>query len=177
MHIQFSILRQARGLPPTPQPPRPADHPQNYLTFEYQLPLQMEASAVTLDEANLAQPPGPLHTTDLKVDNLRCRFCSRVQRVWSKITAYWSHIKLQHMELPRSQRLAEVRRSAKTLADWAQLRGYNYGRDNPNTWAKILQTEADNFSWEVFEGWRLHEDRFYESPSEPERGSLGVAQG
>jgi len=164
MFIQFAILRQAMGLQPAAAPPIPDDH--QYTTFEYRVPLQMETvsvRAVTLSPADLVTPPGPSLNPSLREQAFHCPFCRGFKRGWTQIPNYWSHIKLQHEEIPRADRLTEIKNSTTEYLEWVQSRGYNYSQSNPLIWQMMLQTQVDTFDWHTFEGWTLHSDRHHEA--------------
>ena len=164
--LQFFALGSGLGLAEGSRPNFgvPDDHPEFYATFEDRLPLKMFTTTVSLDPSNLVQPPLTIqYTTDvLEKHKIHCHFCPQIKRVWNQITAFWSHIRIQHSDRPHEDLLAEMRRVTDAYAAWADSHFYDLATNNPSTWTKMKQVWADDFTWDVVIGWRLPQDRFYQ---------------
>jgi len=159
MYIQFAILRKAMKLPAAAAPPRPADHPSSYRTFEYELPLQFTAApstTVVLHDCDLTTPPAASESPEKMP--FHCSFCHGYKS-WTKIQSFWSHIKNEHNDVPRSRRLDEIKRQTATYLDWVTERNGNYESTNERVWTMMQQTQLDTFDWETFAGWTLYADQ------------------
>lgn len=93
-----------------------------------------------------------------------CAFCSYT-RTFQRVTTYWAHLKADHQEVPKEHILAQITASARANQAWAEERFFNYARDNVNTWQKIQQAQAADFSWDTFTSWRLTRERMYNGRS------------
>jgi hypothetical protein len=122
----------------------------------------MAAPAINLDPAHLAGEPVGSDNASSTPCKFRCRFCPGIKRAPRHITNLWSHIKLQHDEVSKEERLTAIKASAQDYAEWVMSRGYKYERDNASTWEKVVQTQASTFDWDVVLGWRLHQDRYHD---------------
>jgi hypothetical protein len=145
--VQFSILRQARGLPPALAPPKPR---WSYKTFESSLPLDLECtgSMVSFDEANIAD----YSVLPKRDPDLICALCVKI-KAFTSIVHAWSHIQHQHKDAPEHARLAEVRRLGLSHRDTWITKSHG-GRNNP-TRLKLDQVLAGNFDWGVVLSWNL----------------------
>ena len=147
-YIQFSVFRQAKGLPALPPVPRPRRY--IYPTFETSLPshafpaLHVDAAELVPDGAHGLKPGKP---------DLCCKFCVEI-KAYGSIVGLWSHLINKHGAIDKEERLSEIRRTALLWRTyWNEYSdGGKYG--NP-TQSKLDQTEKEGFGWEDVVAWNI----------------------
>lgn len=146
-HIQFAVLRQARGLPPIQLKP----HKRRYMfpTFESGLPCSFPAIApdpTMLDTA-------PVKSSDTTRPKLMCSYCTRF-KPFASIHAFWVHIVGRHEDVPNETRLQTIRESANLWRQyWSTQSG---GKRGNRTLERLDQIEEEGFCWRHVEEWQLH---------------------
>jgi len=159
--IQFTILRQARDLPPITPPLQPRWH--TYPTFETQLPLTFaqEGTAIVLEDDKIEVSKGKALVT--QKPELVCSFCLGI-KCFKGLIAFWSHLVHQHYQttttnpylkvlIDEGDLLEAVRLTANLWRDyWAHSDG---GKRRDPTMAKLLQVEEPTFTWANVLEWKL----------------------
>ncbi|KAK5061411.1 hypothetical protein LTR84_007953 [Exophiala bonariae] len=79
-------------------------------------------------------------------------------RSYQRVTSRWSHVKIDHKDLPVDGRLEEIRRSAREYQEYLTIHHQDNQASSFPTRLKITQALASNFTWEVVEGWSLPHD-------------------
>jgi hypothetical protein len=152
------VLRLANGLPVSDHQPEMPPSDYRRPTSEVKLPLEMGCHGgqciVTVDQDDLVGGSSQA-STDTIVEPFftDCSLCDNVRR-WTRITAYWAHLKNRHDDVPRATRLEMIRKSA---LDHQHRARNSIGA----TWSMIEQALAPGFTWETVEGWRLAKDATY----------------
>lgn len=160
IHIQFSVLRQARGYPPAPPPSRPTSHDPFFKTFEHQLPLQFPAPPIEVETRLLAtESPSRGDLIPWQDVQWQCVFCPPFSHTFKKITGFWAHVKARHPDKPAEDRLAEIVTSAIRHKELTLRRGTGKEGGNQRTWQMVLQASAPGFEWRTFTTWDLQEDK------------------
>lgn len=131
-------------------PTRPRRH--EYTTFESQLPLSPEFSAVAVDPDHLDREDSRSRKKNGKPE-LICTFCPHIN-CFGSVVGYWSHISHKHAEIHERRRLQDIRRTALLWRQyWDQYpERMNEGK---STLAKLAQIDEEDFDWEGVIGWKL----------------------
>ncbi|KAL2414206.1 hypothetical protein ABEF95_004071 [Exophiala dermatitidis] len=158
VHIQFSVLREAKNLPEVPPPDM--SPPDRFTTFEYRLPVTFKAESPTgllTYRSRLVTPPDVPFAPRDKV--FVCPFCDKCQQGWSMIDHYWAHLRNPEKhgdEVPDAARLQAVIDSGALYLEWQARRAYDYTYNNKRIAEMVQQTQLGNFDMETFRNWTLH---------------------
>lgn len=153
----------AKDLPARHPLTPPEHHPTEFQTFVQNSTPGDQFSSVGVDVDHLVRLSARAEDPEARF-RWSCPFCS-YHRVWQKMTSFWAHLKVEHESLPQERILSEVTKSARAYQAWADMRSYDYERNNAATWQKVLQAQGPDFDWHVFENWRLTRARPHQSRS------------
>ncbi|KAL8657101.1 MAG: hypothetical protein Q9226_002253 [Calogaya cf. arnoldii] len=140
-YIQFAVLRQAHGHPPSPAISRPRRF--LYPTFESVVPSAMFPSVTVDENAWISNPPTTV--TNNERPEMICIYCTEDRlKTYSTIIGYWTHIVKVHQEVANDTRLAEIISSGTRWSKYWELSSHSGKRGNL-TIAKLRQTRLDGF--------------------------------
>lgn len=174
--MQFNILRLARDLDGREPYRQPACHPPRYSTFEQGPMASATFPNVGITASAIVRLPDQTYFNNQRGFQWSCPLCT-YPRNFGRITSFWAHIKTGHQDTEQVTILREVTRSAQAYQAWAYQHFYQYQRQNPSTWQKMVQAQAADFTWEVFTGWRLPRERHYQGRSEQQMDDSGLGSG
>ena len=148
-YIQFWVLCQAKGIPPTLPLPLPRPRRYQYPTLESHLPCSFPAVSVSPDDLVKEVLPAKKEGRP----DLLCTFCPSI-KAYASIMAFWGHLVNKHKDVSPQARLEEIQRTA---ALWrAYWNEYSDGGKYSNpTMAKLLQIEQEGFGWQHVLDWGL----------------------
>lgn len=159
--MQFQVVRLAKDLPAQPPLPRPPFHPPHFATFEQDICGSRRFPDINvLPQEIVRLSPAVGGSRKGRGFSWNCSLCS-FPRGFERLTTYWAHLRVDHSGTSQAEVLQAVTRSARANQAWADSCFYDYSRSNPTTWQKIVQAQAADFSWEVFENWRLPKVNLY----------------